>query len=220
MGTTQLASVPEPKYQHLNTVIGEALDSDFAVGEILSKAEEGGGFGEGNVLTKISTKLPSIANLLALKWTMLRSAVIGTFIDILPGVGAVSVPWGDTGIPPDGGGRVCYGRALDRASITSTSCEESWLPPPRPIRALNICATRAVPGSAMPRTWACRSEFRLSDQLSTYAFTELAIRPPTHPPVHCHSDPGRRPRQVVAPDLSERAPESDAEAGMPGLRSP
>ncbi|MYS11982.1 GntR family transcriptional regulator [Streptomyces sp. SID6041] len=35
MGTTQLASVPEPKYQHLKTVIGEALDSDFAVGEIL-----------------------------------------------------------------------------------------------------------------------------------------------------------------------------------------
>ncbi|PJC72215.1 MAG: hypothetical protein CO013_10455 [Syntrophobacterales bacterium CG_4_8_14_3_um_filter_58_8] len=131
-----------------------AIIGAFAVGEILSKAEEGGGFGEGNVLTKISTKLPSIANLLALKWTMLRSAVIGTFIDILPGVGAVSVPWGDTGIPPDGGGRVCYGRALDRASITSTSCEESWLPPPRPIRALNICATRAVPGSAMPRVWA------------------------------------------------------------------
>ncbi|MFF9064531.1 GntR family transcriptional regulator [Streptomyces sp. NPDC014891] len=35
MGTTQLTSVPEPKYQHLKTVIGEALDSDFAVGEIL-----------------------------------------------------------------------------------------------------------------------------------------------------------------------------------------
>lgn len=35
VGTTQLASVPEPKYQHLKTVIGEALDSDFAVGEIL-----------------------------------------------------------------------------------------------------------------------------------------------------------------------------------------
>ncbi|MFF8959886.1 GntR family transcriptional regulator [Streptomyces sp. NPDC014894] len=35
MGTTQLESVPEPKYWHLKTVIGEALDSDFAVGEIL-----------------------------------------------------------------------------------------------------------------------------------------------------------------------------------------
>ncbi|MEU6948411.1 GntR family transcriptional regulator [Streptomyces sp. NPDC046316] len=35
MGTTQLESAPEPKYWHLKTVIGEALDSDFAVGEIL-----------------------------------------------------------------------------------------------------------------------------------------------------------------------------------------
>lgn len=35
MGTTQLETVPEPKYWHLKTVLGEALDSDFAVGEIL-----------------------------------------------------------------------------------------------------------------------------------------------------------------------------------------
>ncbi|MFF0447295.1 GntR family transcriptional regulator [Streptomyces sp. NPDC004609] len=35
MGTTQLESVPEPKYWHLKNVIGEALDSDFTVGEIL-----------------------------------------------------------------------------------------------------------------------------------------------------------------------------------------
>jgi DNA-binding GntR family transcriptional regulator len=35
VGTTQLESVPEPKYWHLKNVIGEALDSDFAVGEIL-----------------------------------------------------------------------------------------------------------------------------------------------------------------------------------------
>ncbi|MFF8838099.1 GntR family transcriptional regulator [Streptomyces sp. NPDC015130] len=40
MGTTQLESVPEPKYQHLKTVIGEALDSDFAVGEILPNERE------------------------------------------------------------------------------------------------------------------------------------------------------------------------------------
>ncbi|MCZ0978872.1 GntR family transcriptional regulator [Streptomyces diastatochromogenes] len=40
MGTTQLTSVPEPKYQHLKTVIGEALDSDFAVGEILPNERE------------------------------------------------------------------------------------------------------------------------------------------------------------------------------------
>ncbi|MFJ6571712.1 GntR family transcriptional regulator [Streptomyces sp. NPDC091292] len=35
MGTTQLESVPEPKYWHLKTVLTEALDSEFAVGEIL-----------------------------------------------------------------------------------------------------------------------------------------------------------------------------------------
>ncbi|MFG3498999.1 GntR family transcriptional regulator [Streptomyces sp. NPDC047928] len=35
MGTTQLESVPEPKYWHLKTVLAEALDSEFTVGEIL-----------------------------------------------------------------------------------------------------------------------------------------------------------------------------------------
>ncbi|MDI9884937.1 GntR family transcriptional regulator [Streptomyces sp. HNM0645] len=40
MGTTQLEKVPEPKYWHLKTVIGEALDSDFAVGEILPNERE------------------------------------------------------------------------------------------------------------------------------------------------------------------------------------
>ncbi|MBV2357231.1 GntR family transcriptional regulator [Streptomyces sp. J2-1] len=35
MGTTQLESVPEPKYWHLRTVLTEALDSEFAVGEVL-----------------------------------------------------------------------------------------------------------------------------------------------------------------------------------------
>lgn len=35
MGTTQLETVPEPKYRHLKTVLSEALDSEFSVGEIL-----------------------------------------------------------------------------------------------------------------------------------------------------------------------------------------
>ncbi|KAF4409653.1 MULTISPECIES: GntR family transcriptional regulator [Streptomyces] len=35
MGNTQLASVPEPKYWHLKTVLSEALDTEFAVGEVL-----------------------------------------------------------------------------------------------------------------------------------------------------------------------------------------
>jgi DNA-binding GntR family transcriptional regulator len=35
VGTTQLETVPEPKYWHLKTVLSEALDSEFSVGEIL-----------------------------------------------------------------------------------------------------------------------------------------------------------------------------------------
>ena len=35
MGTTQLETVPEPKYWHLKNVLTEALDSEFSVGEIL-----------------------------------------------------------------------------------------------------------------------------------------------------------------------------------------
>ncbi|MGW2212513.1 GntR family transcriptional regulator [Streptomyces sp. NPDC001781] len=35
MGTTQLETVPEPKYLHLKTVLSQALDSEFSVGEIL-----------------------------------------------------------------------------------------------------------------------------------------------------------------------------------------
>ncbi|MEU6863992.1 GntR family transcriptional regulator [Streptomyces sp. NPDC046876] len=40
MGTTQLETVPEPKYWHLKTVLSEALDSDFAVGEVLPNERE------------------------------------------------------------------------------------------------------------------------------------------------------------------------------------
>ncbi|MFD5556599.1 GntR family transcriptional regulator [Streptomyces sp. NPDC059816] len=40
MGTTQLETVPEPKYWHLKTVLTEALDSEFAVGEILPNERE------------------------------------------------------------------------------------------------------------------------------------------------------------------------------------
>ena len=56
----------------------------------------------------------------------------------------------------------CCDQGLDIASITSISCDESCLPPPRPIRALNICVTRAVPGSAMPRVWPSSSTIWMS----------------------------------------------------------
>jgi DNA-binding GntR family transcriptional regulator len=40
VGTTQLDAVPEPKYWHLKTVLSDALDSEFAVGEILPNERE------------------------------------------------------------------------------------------------------------------------------------------------------------------------------------
>ncbi|MFI5618593.1 GntR family transcriptional regulator [Streptomyces sp. NPDC051567] len=40
MGTMQLESVQEPKYWHLRTVLSEALDQDFAVGEVLPNERE------------------------------------------------------------------------------------------------------------------------------------------------------------------------------------
>ncbi len=40
MGTTQLEAAQEPKYWHLRTVLGEALDSEFAVGEVLPNERE------------------------------------------------------------------------------------------------------------------------------------------------------------------------------------
>ncbi|POX37771.1 GntR family transcriptional regulator [Streptomyces sp. Ru73] len=40
MGTTQLDTAQEPKYWHLKTVLSDALDSEFAVGEILPNERE------------------------------------------------------------------------------------------------------------------------------------------------------------------------------------
>ncbi|MCT2593968.1 GntR family transcriptional regulator [Streptomyces sp. N2-109] len=40
MGTTQLEKAPEPKYWHLRTVLTDALDSEFAVGEVLPNERE------------------------------------------------------------------------------------------------------------------------------------------------------------------------------------
>jgi DNA-binding GntR family transcriptional regulator len=40
VGTTQLETAPEPKYWHLKTVLSDALDSEFAVGEVLPNERE------------------------------------------------------------------------------------------------------------------------------------------------------------------------------------
>lgn len=66
-----------------------ALIGAFAIGEILMTAESGSSLGgEGDV--KVSTKLPSLVEMLKLKWNVLRSAVLGTLIGILPGIGATT----------------------------------------------------------------------------------------------------------------------------------
>ncbi|MBE0557447.1 MAG: tripartite tricarboxylate transporter permease [Proteobacteria bacterium] len=67
-----------------------AIIGAFAVGEILAKAEEGKGLSGEHLTLKVSTKLPKVTEILRLKWTILRSAVIGTAIGILPGVGATT----------------------------------------------------------------------------------------------------------------------------------
>ena len=66
-----------------------ALIGAFAVGEILATSEMGMAKA-GEAVVKVSTELPKIVELLRLKWTILRSAVIGTLIGILPGVGATT----------------------------------------------------------------------------------------------------------------------------------
>lgn len=66
-----------------------ALIGAFAVSEILASAEGREGPTK-MVSTKVSTQLPRIAEILRHKWLILRSAVIGTAIGILPGVGATT----------------------------------------------------------------------------------------------------------------------------------
>lgn len=67
-----------------------AIIGAFAIGEILAKAEEGKGLSGEHLNIKVSTKLPKVKELLRLKWTIVRSALIGTAIGILPGVGATT----------------------------------------------------------------------------------------------------------------------------------
>ncbi len=66
-----------------------ALIGAFAIGEILMTAETGSKIA-GQEEVKVSTEFPKLVEMLKLKWNVLRSAVIGTLIGILPGVGATT----------------------------------------------------------------------------------------------------------------------------------
>ncbi|MCX8117450.1 MAG: tripartite tricarboxylate transporter permease [Desulfobacterota bacterium] len=66
-----------------------AIIGAFAVGEILARSETRLDTKE-VFLEKVSTKLPKLKEILRMKWLVLRSALIGTWIGILPGVGATT----------------------------------------------------------------------------------------------------------------------------------
>ncbi len=66
-----------------------ALIGAFAVSEILASAEGRAGPTQ-MVSTKITTQLPKLGDIFRHKWIIIRSAVLGTSIGILPGVGATT----------------------------------------------------------------------------------------------------------------------------------
>lgn len=66
-----------------------AIIGAFAISEILATAEAGG-ISADIQMVKVSTTLPRFKELIRLKWTIIRSAVLGTAIGILPGVGATT----------------------------------------------------------------------------------------------------------------------------------
>lgn len=65
-----------------------AIIGTFALAEVLQRAGERTSTAE--VITDVSTKLPSLKEFLATRITLLRSSAIGAFIGALPGVGATT----------------------------------------------------------------------------------------------------------------------------------
>lgn len=65
-----------------------AIIGIFALSEVLERFSERGASTDS--VTKTSTKLPKLAEIVALKWTLIRSSIIGTVIGALPGVGATT----------------------------------------------------------------------------------------------------------------------------------
>lgn len=65
-----------------------AIIGTFALAEVLQRASERTSTAE--VITDVSTKLPSFKEFFATRFTLLRSSAIGAFIGALPGVGATT----------------------------------------------------------------------------------------------------------------------------------
>jgi putative tricarboxylic transport membrane protein len=60
----------------------------FAVTEVLKQTEKRSKLDAVGNMAKIKTVMPSIKELFRVKWTVLRSSILGTIIGILPGAGA------------------------------------------------------------------------------------------------------------------------------------
>ena len=60
----------------------------FAVTEVLKQTVKRSELGAVGKVDKLKTNLPSIFEILALRWTILRASLIGCFIGVLPGAGA------------------------------------------------------------------------------------------------------------------------------------
>ncbi len=65
-----------------------AIIGIFALAEVLQRVSEGNR--KSDAIDNVSTQLPSIAEFIAHRWTLLRSSALGSFIGALPGVGATT----------------------------------------------------------------------------------------------------------------------------------
>lgn len=65
-----------------------AIIGMFALSEVLVRFSER--LTEGDRITKVSTALPKMSEMMAMKGTLARSSILGTIIGVLPGVGATT----------------------------------------------------------------------------------------------------------------------------------
>ncbi|WP_349367711.1 tripartite tricarboxylate transporter permease [Salinarimonas sp.] len=65
-----------------------AIIGVFALAEVLQRVSESDR--SADAITNVSTKLPSLAEFMATRYTLLRSSALGSFIGALPGVGATT----------------------------------------------------------------------------------------------------------------------------------
>lgn len=92
VGLDPLTGMPRYTFGNLMLMTGigfvPAIIGIFALAEVLQRFSEGEK--DGQIITGVSTKLPTVGEFLQTKWTLLRSSAIGTVIGALPGVGATT----------------------------------------------------------------------------------------------------------------------------------